>query len=61
MDGRKDMRDLRLLVSLVGSIGVGPASAPAPDNWNPLADLVPDGVIDYKDVLAWVQSGRPKR
>jgi acetyl esterase/lipase len=61
MDGHKDMRDLRLLLSLVGSIGVGPATTPAPDNWNPLADLVPDGVIDYKDVLAWVQSGRPKR
>ncbi len=60
MDGRKDMRDFRLLLSLVGSLGVGPANSPAPDDWNPLADLVPDGVIDYKDVLAWLQSGRVK-
>ena len=60
MDGRKDMRDFRLLLSLVGSVGVGAANAPAPDDWNPLADLNPDGVIDYKDVLAWVQSGHIK-
>jgi acetyl esterase/lipase len=60
MDGRKDMRDFRLLLSLVGSLGVGPANVPAPDSWNPLADLVPDGVIDYKDVLAWLQSGHVK-
>ena len=60
MDGRKDMRDFRLLLSLVGSLGVGPADAPAPDYWNPLADLVPDGVIDFKDVLAWLQSSHVK-
>jgi acetyl esterase/lipase len=60
MDGRKDMRDFRLLLSLVGSVGIGPGNVPAPDTWNSLADLVPDGVIDYKDVLAWLQSGHVK-
>ena len=60
MDGRKDMRDFRLLLSLVGSVGVGPGNAPAPDTWNPLADLVPNGVIDYKDALAWLKSGHVK-
>jgi acetyl esterase/lipase len=60
MDGRKDMRDFQLLIACVGFIGIGPLSAPAPDYWNPLADLVPDGVIDYKDVLAWLQSSHAK-
>jgi acetyl esterase/lipase len=56
MDGRKDMRDFRLLMACVGFVGIGPSASPASDDWNPLADLVPDGVIDYKDVLAWLQT-----
>ena len=60
MDGRKDTRDFRMLLALIGSLGVGPGNAPAPDTWNPLADMVPDGVIDFKDALAWLQSGHLK-
>ena len=33
--------------------GVGPNATPAPDTWNPLADLNPDGKIDIKDALAF--------
>jgi acetyl esterase/lipase len=58
MDGRIDLRDFRLLLSLLGSVGIGPGGVPGPDAWNPLADLVPDGIIDYQDVLSWARSGR---
>jgi len=37
--------------------GVGPNATPAPDTWNPLADLNPDGKIDIKDALALTGQG----
>jgi acetyl esterase/lipase len=55
MDGRCDARDAQGLLSCLGLWGVGPQGAPAADRWNPLADLVPDGVIDDADLRAFAR------
>jgi acetyl esterase/lipase len=52
MDGRFNGADVRNFLDKAGMIGVGPAAIPAPDDWNPLADLHPDGRIDALDWLA---------
>lgn len=49
LDGRVDFRDAVDLMIHFGQIGVGPNATPAPDNWNPLADIHSDGKIDSKD------------
>jgi len=49
MDGRRGLLDVKEMLRCFGSVGVGLDVAPAPDNWNPLSDLFPDGVIDTKD------------
>lgn len=56
MDGRKGFLDVKDLMRCLGALGVGPFATPAPGNWNPLADLDPDGVIDYKDLFLLFQS-----
>lgn len=55
MDGRKNARDFRELWSCLGLIGIGPGGAEAADYWNPLADLVPDGIIDFKDTQEFLK------
>jgi acetyl esterase/lipase len=50
MDGRKNSRDFRELTQCLGLTGIGPGGVPAADYWNPLADLVPDGVVDFRDL-----------
>lgn len=50
MDGRKNYRDFWELMECLGLSGIGPGGVPAADYWNPLADLVPDGVIDFRDM-----------
>ena len=57
MSGRLDLADFRALLTAVGMLGVGPGAVPAPAGWNPLADLAPDGRIDYLDVLAFLKIG----
>lgn len=49
IDGKVDFRDAVELIAHLGQTGIEENGAPAPDNWNPLADLVPDGRIDLKD------------
>ena len=49
MDGRITWADCYELVSRLSTQGVGPDGLEAPDTWNPLADLSPDGIIDSKD------------
>jgi len=56
MDGRKGFLDVKDLMRCLGAFGVGPFATPAPGSWNPLADLDPDGVIDYKDLFLLFQS-----
>jgi len=50
MDGLRDICDNWQLMRRLGLMGIGPGGVEAADHWNPLADLVPDGVIDFKDV-----------
>jgi len=50
MDGKKGFLDVKGLIGCLGAVGVGPFATPAPGSWNPLADLDPDGIIDYKDL-----------
>jgi acetyl esterase/lipase len=57
MSGRRDGADFRALLGALGTDGVGPGAFPAPPGWNPLADLVPDGRIDYLDALAFLKLG----
>jgi len=57
IDGRKGFLDVKAMMRCFGAVGVGPNTAPAPYNWNPLADLFPDGIIDYKD---WVLLFQPR-
>ncbi len=53
MDGRVDWFDGIELVRHWGQVGFGPGAEPAPESWNPLADLSPDGVIDQYDLEAF--------
>jgi len=54
MDGRIDWSDFLGILALYSARGVGPGGLEAPDAWNPLADLDPDGVVDFNDVQAFV-------
>jgi len=49
MDGKINWADLYELVSRLSMQGVGPDGLEAPDSWNPLADLFPDGIVDAQD------------
>jgi acetyl esterase/lipase len=53
MDGRIDRSDLLELFYVYSARGVGPGGLEAPDAWNPLADLDPDGIIDFNDGLVF--------
>jgi len=53
MDGEVDWLDGVELVRHWGQVGFGPGAEPAPESWNPLADLSPDGVIDQFDLEAF--------
>lgn len=55
MDGRRNFADFRALLATVGLAGVGPGAAPTTSDWNPLADLHPDGAIDGRDVEAFLR------
>jgi acetyl esterase/lipase len=55
MDGRRNYADLRALMAAFGQAGVGPGAVPATMDWNPMADLRPDGVIDGRDVAAFLR------
>jgi acetyl esterase/lipase len=55
MDGRKNYRDLRELMECLGLTGIGPGGVQAADYWNPLADLVPDGVVDFRDMQEFLR------
>jgi acetyl esterase/lipase len=57
MDGRQGFLDVKAMMRCFGAVGVGPNTAPAPTNWNPLADLFPDGIIDTKD---WILLFQPE-
>ena len=58
MEGRFDGADVREFLNLAGMVGVGPGGTPAPPDWNPLADLQPDGRVDALDWLALRQRRR---
>jgi uncharacterized repeat protein (TIGR01451 family) len=49
IDGKVDMTDANELISLMGLVGYPPNHQGADLRWNPLADIVPDGNINYKD------------
>ena len=49
LDGRITIDDAINLAMLFGSQGTDFEGNPAPDFWNPLADIEPDGKIDIKD------------
>lgn len=49
LDGKVDFRDAVDLIIHFGQVGIGPNAIPAPDNWNPLADIHSDGKIDSMD------------
>jgi acetyl esterase/lipase len=51
MNGIVDSADWKRLVLCGGMAGVGPGAVPAPRGWNPLADLVPDGRVDFNDLI----------
>jgi len=55
LDGRRNYADFRALLATVGLAGVGPNAVSATSDWNPLADLYPDGVIDRRDVEAFLR------
>jgi acetyl esterase/lipase len=52
LSGRRNSLDVRELGKRLGDAGFGPLAFPAPDSWNSLADLVPDGAIDNEDLAA---------
>jgi acetyl esterase/lipase len=55
LDGRRDARDFQVLGACLGLFGVGPGAIPASASWNPLADLVPDGLINGADLLEFLR------
>jgi acetyl esterase/lipase len=55
LDGRRNYADFRALLTTVGLAGVGPGAVPASLDWNPLADLHPDGIIDGLDLEAFLR------
>lgn len=52
MDGRVDLIDVAEVWARLGQEGVGAEGLEAPDSWNPLADIILDGKIDYQDFMA---------
>jgi acetyl esterase/lipase len=55
LDGRRDARDFQVMGACLGLFGVGPGAIPASASWNPLADLVPDGLINGADLLEFLR------
>ena len=55
LDGRHDARDFQVLGACLGLCGVGPGAVPASASWNPLADLVPDGLINGTDLFEFLR------
>ncbi len=55
LDGRRDARDFQAMGACLGLFGVGPGAVPASASWNPLADLVPDGVVNGADLLEFLR------
>jgi hypothetical protein len=55
MDGKVNVKDWQELVWHLDQQGVGPNAAPAPESWNPLADIHSDGVIDQQDMDAFLK------
>ncbi|MBM3294956.1 MAG: hypothetical protein FJY82_10575 [Candidatus Aminicenantes bacterium] len=53
LSGRRNGLDVTELGRRLGDAGIGPMAMPAPDSWNPLADIVLDGVIDARDLTAF--------
>ena len=53
LSGRRNGLDVTELGKRLGDFGIGFPSLPAPDSWNPLADLVLDGIVDAKDLSAF--------
>jgi len=54
LDGRRDVRDFQAMGACLGLFGVGPGAVPASRSWNPLADLVPDGLVNGADLLEFL-------
>ena len=54
LDGQLDLRDMLEMVNLVGTQGTDLSAKPAPEDWNPLADLISDGIIDLKDLTMMI-------
>ncbi|NTU61539.1 MAG: prolyl oligopeptidase family serine peptidase [Caldiserica bacterium] len=52
MDGSIDYQDAFELATRIGDKGTDIDGNPAPDSWNPLCDIVPDGKINDAD---WVK------
>ncbi len=50
MNGEVSNTDAQLLVDRLGEVGIPADAVPAPDTWNPLADIYLDGIIDYRDL-----------
>lgn len=55
MDGSIDYQDAFELATRIGDRGTDIDGNPAPDTWNPLCDLVPDGKIDDADWKAFLE------
>ncbi len=55
LDGKVNFTDWALLMGQMGKVGAGMDGSPGPDDWNPLADLVPDGRINMTDMLAFLR------
>lgn len=49
IDGKVDVTDANELISLMGLVGYPPNHQGADVRWNPLADIIPDGKINYRD------------
>ncbi|MBM3312706.1 MAG: carboxylesterase [Candidatus Aminicenantes bacterium] len=58
LSGRRNGLDVAELGKRLGEAGIAFPSLPAPDSWNPLADLVLDGVVDARDLSAFFQIRR---
>jgi acetyl esterase/lipase len=55
LDGQIDLTDAIEVAVRTGQLGTDAMGNPAPDSWNPLCDLVPDGKIDDADWKAFLQ------
>lgn len=59
IDGKVDMADANELISLMGLVGYPPNHQGADVRWNPLADIVADGKINYKDWQSFCMTLNP--